>query len=108
MTAASWSVGLQWDDAFIKGNALGFAFGQPTMVTRYSPAIAAAIGNANDGNWAWEWWYKFQVTDNITVTPGLFYLSKPLGQATPNTAAVGTAQGFFNSFGYLIKTTFKF
>jgi len=103
MTAASWSVGLQWDDAFIKGNALGFAFGQPTMVTR-----ANNVTTANDGNWAWEWWYKFQVTDNITVTPGLFYLSKPLGQATPNTAAVGTAQGFFNTFGYLIKTTFKF
>jgi len=63
---------------------------------------------ANDGNWAWEWWYKFQVTDNISVTPGFFYLSKPLGQATPNINTAGTATGMFDAFGYLIKTTFKF
>jgi carbohydrate-selective porin OprB len=27
--------------------------------------------------YAWEFFYKFQVTDNITVTPAIHYLSKP-------------------------------
>jgi hypothetical protein len=118
-TAASWSIGLQWADAFVKGNALGMAFGQQPFVTQWTNIPfgggfgAACTGGrntcaGNDGNWAWEWWYKFQVTDNISVTPGLFYLSKPMGQQTPNTAANSTAAGYFNSFGYLIKTTFKF
>ncbi|MBM5808649.1 MAG: porin [Cyanobacteria bacterium M_surface_9_m1_291] len=97
-TLASWSVGLQWADAFVKGNALGMGFGQATYLTR---ATGLAGNTANDGNWAWEWWYKFQVTDNISVTPGFFYLSRPQGQAT----AAGTD---LNAFGYLIKTTFKF
>jgi len=66
------------------------------------------VTSSNDGNWAWEWWYKFQVTDNISVTPGFFYLSRPMGANTPVNNAAGTANGFFNSFGYLVKTTFKF
>jgi hypothetical protein len=105
VTAASWSVGLQWADAFVKGNALGMAFGQQPFITQWTNACPTTGGvgtcAGNDGNWAWEWWYKFQVTDNISVTPGLFYLTKPIGQAT----VAGTD---FNAFGALVKTTFKF
>jgi len=106
ITVASWSVGLQWNDAFVKGNAAGMAFGQLPYVTQYTNQAARCAGGAitcagSDGNFAWEWWYKFQVTDNISVTPAIFYLSKPLGQ---NTFA-GTD---FNAFGALVKTTFKF
>jgi hypothetical protein len=94
----SWYVGLQWADAFIKGNSLGMAVGQPTFITSNGDL---ADGEPNDGQYAWEWWYKFQVTDNISVTPALFYLSSPLG---------GT-QAFkpdLQNFGGLVKTTFKF
>ncbi|WP_216916036.1 MULTISPECIES: carbohydrate porin, partial [unclassified Synechococcus] len=61
-----------------------------------------------DGNYAWEWWYKFQVTDNISVTPALYYLSAPLGQVSKNVGAIGTSGTDFNNFGGFIKTTFKF
>jgi hypothetical protein len=94
----SWYVGLQWADAFIKGNALGMAVGQPTFVVNTGDGDV----KANDGNYAWEWWYKFQVTDNISVTPALFYLSAPLGQIQK------TDGDSFNNFGGLVKTTFKF
>jgi len=99
----SWTVGLQWADAFVKGNALGMGFGQNTMASKTMYG-----GPANDGNWAWEWWYKFQVTDNISVTPALYYLSRPLGGLTPATSSTGGGNGYFSSFGGLIKTTFKF
>jgi carbohydrate-selective porin OprB len=55
----------------------------------------------NDGNYVWEWWYKFQVTDKISVTPALIYLSRPLGQQTP-------AGESFSQFGGLVKTSFRF
>jgi len=43
------------------------AVGQTPFVT----ALPTGAGRTpNDGNYAWEWWYKFQVTDNISVTPG--------------------------------------
>ncbi|MBW4532262.1 MAG: iron uptake porin [Aphanothece saxicola GSE-SYN-MK-01-06B] len=112
-TSQSWYVGLQWDDVFIKGNAFGMAVGQPTFLTSVSagpavfggPAAATAIV---DGNYAWEWWYKFQVTDNISVTPALYYLSAPLGQVSKNVGAIGPVGSDFNNFGGFIKTTFKF
>ena len=95
----SWYVGLQWTDAFIKGNALGMAVGQPTFFTKSGDD---EVVKPNDGNYAWEWWYKFQVTDNISVTPALFYLSAPLGQFQKING------DSFNNFGGLVKTTFKF
>jgi hypothetical protein len=104
-TLNSWTIGLQWSDAFVKGNALGMGFGQNTMVSQRMNA-AVTPGAPADGNWAWEWWYKFQATDNISITPGIFYLSRPLGG---NTALnVANNNSYFSSFGYLIKTTFKF
>ena len=54
-----------------------------------------------DGQFIWEWWYQFQVTDNISVTPALFYLSRPMGELTPNSST-------FQQLGGLIKTTFVF
>ena len=102
--AQNWYVGLQWADAFVKGNSLGMAVGQPTFVT------AMNAGTPQDGNFAWEWWYKFQVTDHISVTPAIFYLSNPQGAfgfSDAQTAGLSTTNPLTN-FGGLIKTTFKF
>ena len=101
----SWTVALQWSDAFIKGNAAGMAVGQPTFVTgleknKYTTA-SGDVDGPNDGNYAWEWWYRFQVTDKISVTPALFYLSRPNGQYT-RSDKTNTV------FGGLIQTQFRF
>jgi hypothetical protein len=95
-TSQSWMVGLQWSDVFVKGNQFGMAVGQPVFATALKGG-----DSPNDGNYVWEWWYKFQVTDNISVTPALFYLSYPLGQDTPSGDS-------FNQLGGLIKTSFSF
>jgi hypothetical protein len=116
-TTQSWYVGLQWADAFLKGNTLGMAVGQPTFVTdvKYRNDFDKRSNFVADGNYAWEWWYQFQVTDNISVTPAIYYLSRPYGDLTN-----GQGRAFggnrdnkggsdtFNNFGGLLKTTFKF
>ena len=96
----SWYVGMQWANVFWKGNALGMAVGEPTFITKSGDNNTL---KPKDGNYAWEWWYKFQVTDNITVTPAIYYLSAPLGQLTRYPGG-----GDFNNFGGLVKTTFRF
>ncbi len=94
--AQSWMVGLQWEDVFIKGNSAGMAVGQQPFTT------STFNGDTPyDGNYAWEWWYNFQVTDNISVTPALFYLSRPAGQNTPQGET-------FNAFGGVVQVGFKF
>jgi len=119
----SWQLGLQWNDLLAKGNAAGFSFGQPTYVSALSqnrlrkPYGWQSSGRSraqtvyqgfydspngpNDGNFAFEWWYKFQVSNNISITPAIFYLSRPLGQYTAN----GETN---NAFGGLVQTQFKF
>ncbi len=60
----SWFVGLQWTNAFVKGNAAGVAVGQ---------APSAKTAGVDDAT-ILEFFYKFQVTDNISITPALFYV----------------------------------
>ena len=81
-SSATWEVALQWNDAFIKGNALGMAYG------------ATQVGGTDQGNNAYEVFYKFQATDNISVTPAFFWING--GGLLPDQT------------GGLVKTTFKF
>ena len=61
----SWMAGLQWSDVFVTGNSAGIAVGQ---------APTAETGGVDDATLL-EIFYKFQVTDNISITPALFYVS---------------------------------
>ena len=60
----SWFAGLQWSDVFAKGNSAGVAVGQAPSaeVSKVSDALMIEI------------FYKYQVTDNISITPALFYV----------------------------------
>ena len=95
-TSQSWMVGLQWSDVLARGNQLGMGVGQPVFATALRDG-----GVPHDQGYVWEWWYKLQLTDQITVTPALFYLSRPLGQETPS------GEGL-DQLGALIKTSFQF
>ena len=98
-------MGLEWDDLFIDGNSLGFAVGQPTWVSSVTgddaDLLSSLQGSAEDDpGYAFELFYKFQVTDNITVTPALTYLTKPFSN--------DPVSNEIDAFSGLIKTTFKF
>jgi len=111
----SWYVGLNWRDLFAKGNALGFAVGQPTFITSLT-GIGGDDIETYDGNYAFEVYYKFQVTDNIAVTPSLFWLSRPRGalSSAASSAATVISDPTFSdgeglgTLGGLIQTTFRF
>ena len=92
----SWGLGLQWQDVLVKGNTAGMAVGQATYATSLYGG-----GTPQDANYVWEGWYAFQVSDNLAITPALFYLSRPQGGVTPTDQS-------FNQLGALIKTTFRF
>ena len=91
-TSQSWMVGLQWSDVLAEGNSFGMGVGQPAF------ASATRNGAASEsGVWAWEWWYQWQVTDAISVTPAIFLLNNSGGNGDGS-----------NQFGALIKTSFQF
>ena len=99
---ASWMVGLTWNDAFTEGNALGYAIGQPQFVTEVDNEGSDFVA---DGGYAMELWYSFQATDNIQITPALYWLSRPAGDDTVDANGDYTSAGVL---GGLIQTTFKF
>ena len=82
----SWTVGLVWSDAFVKGNSLGIAVGAEGL----GATGLNFDGFGTDDDIVIEGYYKFQATDNISVTPGLFYLNEA------------------DVFGAVVKTTFTF
>jgi hypothetical protein len=59
----SWFAGLQWADVFAKGNSAGIAVGQ------------APTGEDLEDATMLEIFYKYQVSDNISITPAIFYAS---------------------------------
>ncbi|CAK6686590.1 putative protein [Cyanobium usitatum str. Tous] len=93
----SWMVGLQWADVGMKGNALGMALGSAGSAGKGECADTICTGGLwlEDGEdtLAYELWYKFQVTDNISVTPAFFWVGN---------------NGADDTYGALVKTTFKF
>ncbi|MGA0161614.1 MAG: carbohydrate porin, partial [Vulcanococcus sp.] len=98
----SWTVALKWDDAFVKGNKAGMSVGQPTFVTSTRNGTTPF-----DAGYVMEGFYKFQVSDNIAVTPVLFYMSNPssAGAGYAQTSNQGSNLGVF---GGALTTRIKF
>lgn len=82
----TWYTGLQWNDVFAKGNGAGFAIGQPGNAASLSKDALM-----------WEAFYKYRVSDHITITPAVFYVSN-------NQAFAGAS----SNFGGVIQTKFTF
>ncbi len=100
-SSASWFGGFQWDDAFIKGNAAGIAFGQPAFSNSFT----------QDSPWLIEWFYRFQVSDKISITPTLFYgtgISNNRSSTTGGGSGNRTNGTTFDGLGGVIQTTFRF
>lgn len=81
----SWFAGLQWSDVFAKGNSAGVAVGQAPTGEDLEKATMLEI------------FYKYQVTDNISITPAIFY-------ASDNQRLVDNA----SKWGGVIQTKFTF
>jgi len=85
----TWMAGLQWSDVFLKGNAAGVAVG--------APGNAASLADDKKAMMA-EIFYRHKVSDNVTVTPALFWVSN-------NQGLKNNVQDYY---GGVIQTTFKF
>jgi hypothetical protein len=89
----SWMVGFQWSDVFVKGNSAGFAFGQAPFT---NDQRGTARNQNQSDSYLWELFYKYQVSDNISVTPAIFYST---GYQRNN---------YQETWGAVIQTTFRF
>jgi hypothetical protein len=84
-------VGLNWDDVLVDGNKAGLAFGS---IGSYITDTQGSDDVDRDNN-ALELWYQYQVTDNISIKPAVFWTNN-------------YANDTDDTFGALVQTTFKF
>jgi hypothetical protein len=85
-------VGLNWDDVLVDGNKAGLAFGSIGSYVTDTQGTADVDADNN----ALELWYQYQVTDNISIKPAVFWTNNYAGNDNNDT------------FGALVQTTFKF
>jgi hypothetical protein len=90
VTADVWTYGLgvALPDFGKKGNLLGFVVGAEPHVT------ATSAGGSFTTPFHFEGFYKYQVNDRISVTPGVIWITNP-GQVTGNSAVIGTLRTTF-------------
>ena len=93
----TYGAGLAFSDLGKEGNILGiFAGAQPYAGNVDAPGVNQRV---QDVPFHVEAFYKYQLTDNISITPGVIWLINPNGDQTSNQddAFIGT-----------LRTTFKF
>lgn len=97
-TFTSWMAGVHFRDLFKSGNTAGILFGQPLF--RSDSGGSAQLTPAGDNRttpYHLEAYYRLQVSDNISITPGAFVLFNPEGNSNNDTTTVG-----------VLRTTFTF
>ncbi|BCL35511.1 iron uptake porin [Nostoc sp. MS1] len=97
-TFTSWMVGLHFRDLLQSGSSAGLLFGQPLYRTDASgDARLTPDGETRATPYHLEAYYRFKVSDNISITPGAFVLFNPEGDSRNDTTTVG-----------VLRTTFTF
>ncbi len=100
-TVQAWNLGLQLPNLFGVGNEFGLAFGQAPYVT-----ASTQPDGVDSGNWAFETYYRYQVTDSISITPAIYLVTNVTGGAPNPFNRAQFVTG--NLVVPLVKTTFRF
>jgi len=93
----SYGLGVAFPDLGKKGNILGvFAGAQPYLgKIDFGSGVNAGI-STNDRPYHIEAFYKYQLTNNISITPGIIWLTAPNQNNDNDDAVIGTIRTTFN------------
>jgi Carbohydrate-selective porin, OprB family/S-layer homology domain len=92
-----WAGALALKDFGGEGNVLGVIFGQPPKVTGGSIKTVAGNTTFDDStSYHLEGLYKYKISDNIQVTPGLLVIFNPEHNDANDTEYVGTLRTTFS------------
>ena len=89
-TILNWAVTLAFPDLGKEGSLAGFVLGNPPRVTSNDSS-----SENNDAPWHLEGFYRYPVTDNISINPGLLVVINPEGDNDNDTIYVGTIRTIF-------------
>ncbi|MCC5606245.1 iron uptake porin [Nostoc sp. CHAB 5834] len=90
-----WAATLGIQDFGKEGNVLGLIFGQPPRITSNDVRVANVEQRDRDTSYHLEGLYKFKLSDNIQVTPGVLVIFNPEHNDANDTIYVGTLRTTF-------------
>ncbi len=93
----NWSVQLAFPDLGKKGNLAGIIVGVPPKVTSNDYALGTARRRDRDTSFHVEGLYRYQLNNNLSITPGVIVIFNPEHNSANDTQVVG-----------VIRTTFVF
>jgi hypothetical protein len=105
----SWSVGLNWSDVLSSGNSVTLAVGAPAHVIGLE-----GVAGVDDSGLALEASSLIPISDTFSLTPAVFWLSRPrgaMGGTTSLTEALGPGRGpaaTLGVWGGLVRATLRF
>ncbi|MFN4830947.1 MAG: iron uptake porin [Pseudanabaena sp.] len=92
-TFTSWMAALSGKDLFTEGDLAAVMFGQPL----FRSSVGGVATGSTDTPYHLEALYRFRVSKNISITPGVYFVFNPNSANANGTATVG-----------VIRTTFSF
>ena len=92
-TFTSWLASISAKDLFTEGDLAALSFGQPLLRT----GVSGAAQGSTDTPYHLEALYRFRVSKNISITPGVYFVFNQNSASANGTATVG-----------VIRTTFSF
>ena len=93
-TFTSWLAAISGKDLFTEGDLAAVSFGQPLFTSNVGGSITTASPTTP---YQLEAFYRFRVSKNISITPGVFFVFNQGSDSANGTATVG-----------VIRTTFSF
>ena len=93
-TFTSWLAAISGKDLFTEGDLAAVSFGQPLFTSNVGGSITTA---SRTTPYQLEAFYRFRVSKNISITPGVFFVFNQGSDSANGTATVG-----------VIRTTFSF
>jgi hypothetical protein len=91
----NYAITLAFPDLGKEGNLGGFVIGREPYLAKLDVPSNAKGNYPNDSSWHIEGFYKFQLTDNISVTPGVVWITNPNQNNKNDDIIIGTLRTTF-------------
>ncbi len=91
----NYAVTLAFPDLGKKGNVAGIIVGMEPKVTGVSDSLRRAIGKDEDTSYHIEAFYQYQVSENISITPGVIWLTAPDHNSNNDDIVIGAVRTTF-------------
>jgi hypothetical protein len=92
----NWSTNFSIVDAFVEGDTIGFIFGMEPWVSKSNLRLPNGLRSSDwDSSFHGEIIYEHPINDNISITPGIIFITAPDFNNSNNALIIGTLRTTF-------------